>query len=286
MHMNEILRKNDVIRFMTRDPQVHLIEIFGHCEFNPEEIGREEYVGRIKSVIGDGESFLMSTLSPMPGFLCIADASDVLGRVDLSELSEEELSQYKDRVERMEAPNVYENEPSASDSGKSVAQLCEEATRNAVKALFPDQEVACVRKDGEYGMMCRAWYIDAMDHFLQDVKGKARRRLEEKRNRLAEGFARARFKEYYSVTIVIERPADERDMEFLHAFDDVADWPEEGETQMIQEFWLAAVDHNFEEVSIMRGIDERSDFFRSLGPEYDDMDKAFSAFRQECCVRG
>ena len=36
---------------------------------------------------------------------------------------------------------------------------------------------------------------------------------------------------------------------------------------MIQEFWLAAVDHNFEEVSIMRGIDERSDFFRSLGPE-------------------
>lgn len=75
-------------------------------------------------------------------------------------------------------------------------------------------------------------------------------------------------------------------MEFLHAFDDVADWPEEGETQMIQEFWLAAVDHNFEEVSIMRGIDERSDFFRSLGPEYDDMDKAFSAFRQECCGRG
>ncbi len=72
--MNEILRKNDVIRFMTRDPQVHLIEMFGHCEFNPEEIGREEYVGRIKSVIGDGESFLMSTLSPMPGFLCIADA--------------------------------------------------------------------------------------------------------------------------------------------------------------------------------------------------------------------
>lgn len=55
---------------------------------------------------------------------------------------------------------------------------------------------------------------------------------------------------------------------------------------MIQEFWLAAVDHNFEEVSIMRGIDERSDFFRSLGPEYDDMDKAFSAFRQECCGRG
>lgn len=60
----------------------------------------------------------------------------------------------------------------------------------------------------------------------------------------------------------------------------------EGETQMIQEFWLAAVDHNFEEVSIMRGIDKRSDFFRSLGPEYDDMDKAFSAFRQECCGRG
>ncbi len=28
--------KNDVIRFMTNALQAHVVEMFGHCEFNPD----------------------------------------------------------------------------------------------------------------------------------------------------------------------------------------------------------------------------------------------------------
>ena len=34
---------------------------------------------------------------------------------------------------------------------------------------------------------------------------------------------------------------------------------------------VIAIDLEFEEVTVMRNIDERTQFFRSLGPDYDDV---------------
>ena len=53
-----------------------------------------EYVGRIDSVIGEDEALLVTTMSPVDGLRCIAVAGDVIGKVDLSCLSEEELEAY------------------------------------------------------------------------------------------------------------------------------------------------------------------------------------------------
>lgn len=92
--MKTALREEEVIRFMTREPQVHMMEIIGVNDFVPEEIELEEYVGRIDSVIGEDEALLVTTLSPVDGFRCIAAADDVIGKVDLSCLSEEEQEAY------------------------------------------------------------------------------------------------------------------------------------------------------------------------------------------------
>ena len=70
--MKTALREDEVIRFMTRAPQVHMMEIIGVNDFDPEEIELEEYVGRIDSVIGEDEALLVTTLSPVDGFRCIA----------------------------------------------------------------------------------------------------------------------------------------------------------------------------------------------------------------------
>lgn len=69
--MKTALREDEVIRFMMREPQVHMMEIIGVNDFNPEEIELEEYVGRIDSVIGEDEAMLVTTLSPVDGLRCI-----------------------------------------------------------------------------------------------------------------------------------------------------------------------------------------------------------------------
>ena len=56
----------------------------------------------------------------------------------------------------------------------------------------------------------------------------------------------------------------------------------EEDIKTVQKYWMVAVDHNFEEVSVTRDIHERTDFFMSLGPEYNDMEHACAWFRNEC----
>lgn len=77
--MKTAFREDEVIRFMTRDPQVHMMdirtgnttydEIITYIESAKDRL--EEYVGRIDSVIGEDEALLVTTLSPVDGFRCI-----------------------------------------------------------------------------------------------------------------------------------------------------------------------------------------------------------------------
>ena len=289
--MYSTFKKNEVIRFMTNDPQTHLLEMFGHCECNPAEIEREEYVGRIKSVVYDGASFVISTLSPMEGFICVADAGDVIAKVDIGDLSEAQRAAYDDRADGYEAPNVYDNDPSDIDEKMSLEEKCEATAMKAVKALFPDEKVLGAKMESASPWMCHQWFIDNMDHFLPDVKDKSRREeLEKKRDEFAVLFTKARFKEYYSVTISVEEAATEEDIEREREIQEhwrkvIGEaYPEfhEEDFKTIKKNWMVAVDHNFEEVCVMRDIDERSAFFMSLGPEYNDMEHACNWFRNEC----
>ena len=286
----EKYKKNDVIHFMTNGPQVHLMDMFGHCEFNPDDIKKEEYIGRIKSVVGNGASYVMSTISPMEGFICIADAGDVIAGVDVSGLSKEQRKAYEDRADGYEAPNVYDNDPSDLDEGMSIEEKCKAVAMKAVKALFPEEKVLGAKMDSD-SWMSRQWFIDNMDYFLPEVKDKARQEeMKKKRDEFVPLFAKARFKEYHSVTVSVEEAATEEDTkmekEIHEHFRKVIGetYPEfhEEDFKTIQKNWMVAVDHNFEEVCVMRDIHERGAFFMSLGPEYNDMEHACAWFRNEC----
>ena len=124
-----------------------MMEIIGVNDFDPEEIELEEYVGRIDSVIGEDEALLVTTLSPVDGFRCIAAAGDVIGKVDLSCLSEEELEAYGSVNPRFTAPNVYWNDAAILIEDTSWGEKCEECARRALSALFPDKNVADVHAD-------------------------------------------------------------------------------------------------------------------------------------------
>lgn len=210
--MREVLKINSVIRFKTRDPQIHLMEMFGHCEFTPDDIEREEYVGRVKSVINGGESYLMDTISPLKGFICICNAEDVVREVELSELSEEEIAQCNRRVEGYEAPNVYMNDVSSIKlSSRRKRALCKEVAKRAMSELFPDAKVVDVKVD-KTSWYSKEHFGSTLDFFKKQVEAKNKRaEIEELYEDISKMCEKARFKEYYTITVGVERDANEKD---------------------------------------------------------------------------
>ena len=67
------------------------------------------------------------------------------------------------------------------------------------------------------------------------------------------------FKEYYTIRVGVEDEEDSNATNYFYLF----------------------VDTRFEEVVITRDIQERTRFFRSVGPEYDSIGNYISVFRLE-----
>ena len=252
-----VYKKNDIIKIITNQPRVHLMEMFGHCKFNPDEIEPKEYIARVKSVIADGKTYVVAVISDWGGHICILNPDDIIGQLQESELTEAQRKKYHERC-HLDAPNVYDNDPSWLATSMSVDEKCEAVARKAVSELFPGAIIRGVEKDRGFFL---ANYIKDLDDCLETTKGKSKKKLaklKEKRDKLESWFRKARFKEYYAVTVGVEQ------------------------TKSAVQYWLVAIDLHFEEVSIMRDESERTHFFLSLGVEHQNLYHAKVDFAIEC----
>ena len=84
-------------------------------------------------------------------------------------------------------------------------------------------------------------------------------KLNKKRDYFNEMLQHLRFKEYYTIRVGVEDEEDSNATNYFYLF----------------------VDTRFEEVVITRDIQERTRFFRSVGPEYDSIGNYISDFRRE-----
>lgn len=84
-------------------------------------------------------------------------------------------------------------------------------------------------------------------------------KLNKKRDYFNEMLQHLRFKEYYTIRVGVVDEKDTNATNYLYLF----------------------VDTRFEEVVITRNIQERTRFFRSVGPEYDSIGNYISDFRLE-----
>lgn len=252
------LKKDDIIQFLTRDPQMHVMEILGIEEFNPDWIEKEEYSGRVKAVIDDGKSFLVTTLSPAGGYICIADAGDVIRKVNPEELSPEELSEYNDSKARFESPNTYINATLGFPDETGIEDRCKIVAERAIMALFPDTDIEAVMMDN-VSFYTHEAFLARLGFFIGLISDEQRKReMTEIMDKLVKQVDNARFKEYYEVDVLVK----EDDMTLVN--------------------WTVAIDKGFKEVCIMRDAKERSDFMYSLGPEYYDLVDACNMFRRKC----
>lgn len=261
-------KQGDYVEFMTRQPAAHVMVMFGGGAVPPEEIEEEKYVGRIKSVIGGGESYLLISLQPLQGFFCVENHDKIIRRLEECELTEE-LTSYQDSPEYM-APNVYINEETQEGS---LEMKCESIARRAMASLFPEDEIAEVRLKRSYFL--KEDIIRNLDSLISSVAVPSDELLEMKQEAVA-NIRKMRFKEYYQVEAGIKMTEDEDPI--------LTAWLEEqGFHRVPGEFgtknYLVAISTGLREVSVMRDINERSRFFRSLGPEFDNVARMEARFR-------
>jgi len=237
------LKKGQHVAFMTNQPAVHLNEMFGYNDLDPDDFEKTEEIGLIKTVIDDS-TYLIST----GGFYCVVDSKDILRFIPIEDVPQEEL-EVEEPVYYL-APNVYSCQE--APSGKTVPKKCENAAREAMNQLFPEDEIKSIEfiidefKKSDLKELVNGFLAMVTTKELQDEVKKANDEFDEV-------LRTRKFKEYYTTRInVYEREDEEKNS---------------------VRCYYAAVDLKFEEVVIMRDGVERSRFCTSLGPGYDDISR-------------
>lgn len=250
-------KKNDILIFMSKAPGAHVCEMFGHGIVNPEDTESEPYYGFVKSVISASKGiYLMVTLKPLKGFFCVAEDTDVIRKVNKNELPEEERE--RKPCEPYEAPNVYIPAQNANPVMFTEQEHCIALAKEALLHLFP--EILATDFDLRYNWFSKSGFISTLNYFNEDLERindtKTKKELGRLKNEILKDIQTARFKEYYTVNVGI---------------------PIENGIS----YFIVAVSMEFDEVCVLRDITERSNFFRSLGPEFHDMEEAVNYYRDK-----
>lgn len=237
------MKKGQYVAFMTNQPIVHLNEMFGYNDLEPDDFEKTEEIGVIKSVIDDSTYLIITG-----GFYCVVDTKDILRVVPIEEVAQEELEQEEPIY--YQALNVYTCQE--TPSGNTIQEKCENAAKEAMNQLFQEDEIMNVKfitaefKKSDLQELVIGFLSMFTSEKLKEEAKKAKAEFEEV-------LQANKFKEYYTCRI------------------DVYD--KEDEKKNTVNCYYAAVDLIFKEVIIMRDGMERSRFCTSLGPGYDNISR-------------
>ena len=251
-------KKNDILIFMTNEPQAHVCEMFGYgTTLKKEEIEKEPYYGFVKSVISAKEGiYLMQTLKPREGCICVTETADIIRLVDKNELSEEERERKTRKC--MEAPNVYMPANNADYSALTEQEHCVALVKEAMQRLFPEITIDEFKFNSDW--FSHSQFVSTLDYFdtyMERIKDAAiKDKLVRMKDEILKHVPTARFKEYFTVNVGIS-------------------------TADGTYYIIVAVSKEFDEVCVLRDINERSNFFRSLGPEFVDLSHAVDHYRDK-----
>lgn len=260
--------KDDYIEYMTNQPELHALEIVGEVNVDPEIVEMEYHVGWIESVIDNGAYYLVRSIAPLEGFRSVEKADNIVRLLNENEITEEMRNIQCNTT--FKVPNIYINrEPIKGD----IDEKCEKIARDAIAALFPEDIVEFVEKDSLSDYI-KEDMIKRLDHIQEYCHNERSAMSHSDINSLKKDITtkirKARFKEYYSVRVGVE------------CLNEYPFTEEQGMTNIHStRFYQVAIDLNFEEVSVMRDIHERTAFHYSLGPEVDYAEHLLAEFRFE-----
>ena len=240
-----VYKKGDYLAIRTNQPAVGFIERFGHG-LRTDHIEADDYIARVKDII-DSENYFVYI--PSVGYRCIIDTSEIVGKVSEDELKDEDRREEGCITEHFSTPKyVYTNDSEVPES--NIKEKCKFLTKKAMSELFPEDKIVSVElEDSDF---LKADLIMGVNEQISRAKFKDQQfmaTVQKKRDYFIEMLKHLRFKEYYTIRVGVQDEFDEN----------------------ATDFHMVVIDTKFEEVIVAKGIDERTKFFYSLGPEYDSV---------------
>lgn len=72
-------KEGDLVKIRTNQCNVHLMEMFGHGEFNPDEITADEYTALITAVIGNEQCYSVTIFTGYGECYHVIDNEEIIG---------------------------------------------------------------------------------------------------------------------------------------------------------------------------------------------------------------
>ena len=257
-------KKGDLVKICTNKCNIHLMEMFGHCEFNPDEITADEYTALITAVIGNGQCYSVTLFTGYGECYHVIDNEEIIGPASIDELPEDKRDKaiWKNPIDEIK----FESELYSDNGLKPNTRRISLAVA-AVSNLHPEGTIRVVEMSPSQSFLREAIYKD-MDNTLaksNNLSDERRVELEKSKKNLLKWFDTLRFEEHYEYHIGV----DELNCKAY-------------EKPATISYYIVAVNSAGTKAFVMKDRNDQSLFFDYLGPDFKNIFLEASHFKSEC----
>ena len=261
---NKTYKEGDIVKIRTNKCNIHLMEMFGHCQFNPDEISYSEYIALITAVIENGAYYSVTIFAPHGECYHVIKEEEILEPSSIDDLPKEkrEMSSWRSPIKRISynalGQNLLRGLP--LDTKRISLAIA------AVNHLHSEGKIRVVEMPPSQSFL-RAAINKNLDVALaqSNLSGKRQKELEERKKRLARWANTLHFEEHYEYHIGV----DKSDREAY-----------EEPNGMV--YYIVAVNEDATKAFVMGTRDEQNDFFNYMGPDFKNLYIEANIFRNDC----
>ena len=248
---NKVYKEGELVKVLTNKCNVHLMEMFGHSQFNPDEIGADEYVAQIRAVIGKGLFYAVTVFDTFDFYIRI-DPDEIIGPADIDDLPEDK----RDKVKWKNPVRDILYEPSEENIQKGLSGNTKRITLaiSAVEGLHPGGTIRVVEISPNQSFLREAIYNELDDTLNSScLSPEHRKELEEKKSSLLKWCDTLHFEEHYEYHIGVDESNS-------RAYDN---------PELV--YYIVAVNEDGSKAYVMHTRDDQTLFFKHLGPDFQNM---------------
>lgn len=261
---NKTYKEGDLVKIRTNKCNVHLMEMFGHCQFIPDEISYSEYIALITAVIENGAYYSVTIFAPHGECYHVIKEEEIWGPSSVNDLPKEkrEMSKWRSPIERI-SYNTFEQDLL---SGLSLNTKRMTLAIAAVNHLHSKGKIRVVELAPSQSFLREAINKNLDVALAQsNLSAKRQKELEERKEQLARWANSLHFEEHYEYHIGVDK-SDREAYEEPNGL----------------EYYTIAVNEDATKAFVMGTKDEQNDFFNYMGPDFKNLYIEANIFCNNC----
>ena len=261
---DKMYKEGDLVRIRTNKCNVHLMEMFGHCEFNPDVITADEYIALITAVIRNGQCYSVTIFAPHGECYYVIENNEIIGPANIDDLpeSKRDKANWKNPIDDISFTASKEMYEGLSSNTKRLSLALA-----AVGNLNPEGIIRVVEMSPSQSFLREAIYgdIDKAWESCNNLSKERRAELEKRKGILMKWFDSLQFEEHYEYHIGVDELC-------CKAYED----PDN------MEYYIVAVNEEGSKAYVMKTRADQNLFFNYLGPDFKNMHLETHHFCNEC----